>query len=50
MTVNTAYAKPELTRYGSFREITAAGFTGQTDGMTICGVPCDELPEQEQRS
>ncbi len=32
------YQKPQLERFGSFRELTLVGFQGGSDGMTVAGV------------
>ncbi|MDQ3555753.1 MAG: lasso RiPP family leader peptide-containing protein [Gemmatimonadota bacterium] len=40
----TLYDKPLLTRFGSFRDLTAAGLHGVTDGVTVCGTPCPVAP------
>jgi hypothetical protein len=29
------YEKPEVVRYGTFRELTLIGWTGRTDGFTV---------------
>lgn len=31
------YQKPVVTRYGTFRDLTLAGFSGTTDGVTFYG-------------
>jgi hypothetical protein len=35
------YEKPTLERFGTLREMTQAGPTGTTDGVYVCGIPCD---------
>ena len=38
------YEKPRLTRFGTFRELTLVGPSGDNDGYFVCGVHChDEL-------
>ena len=32
------YQKPQMERFGTFRELTQIGFNGSTDGFTICGI------------
>ena len=32
------YQKPSIARFGSFRDLTQAGCTGNSDGMTFNGV------------
>ena len=44
MTHTQSYEKPEVVRYGTFRELTAAGLHGVTDGVTVCGTPCPVSP------
>lgn len=36
------YKKPQLTRFGTFRDLTQASISGDTDGFWVCGVPCDD--------
>ena len=31
------YQKPRVERFGTFRELTQVGFTGTSDGATLCG-------------
>lgn len=44
------YSRPVLARYGSFRDLTQVGITGTSDGLYICGTPCETLAETEERS
>lgn len=38
------YQKPKIERFGTFRELTQAGFNGVTDGYAIAGIdPGNEL-------
>jgi len=32
------YTKPAVTKFGTFRELTQIGLSGNADGYTICGI------------
>lgn len=36
--LTTSYAKPELTKFGAFRELTQWGFASASDGGSIFGI------------
>ncbi len=38
------YSKPELEKFGNFRQLTQIGFSGSSDGFTIVGPPTPGNP------